>query len=144
MVKWRILLTFVDTKKINNMKKLLLLFTVVLFSIVIKAQTPQSFILDSTSVSQYSYCEIVGTKGMFTTKVTVEIDFGQATKFWSSYKSKVYKDPATGEPKIFNSMVDAMNFMGVNGWEFTQAYIIGDSHSGYVYHFLLKRYNKKI
>ena len=34
-------------------------------------------------------------------------------------------------------MVDAMNFMGKNGWKFIQAYTIGDSKSGYVYRWLL-------
>lgn len=30
----------------------------------------------------------------------------------------------TGKNIVFNSMVDAMNFMGKLGWEFEQAYVV--------------------
>ena len=44
-----------------------------------------------------------------------------------------------GEKLVFNSMVDAMNFMGELGWEFQDAYVItvGQQH---VYHWLLAKY----
>lgn len=48
-----------------------------------------------------------------------------------------------GKNLSFNSMVDAMNFMGELGWEFEQAYIvtIGSGASAQnVYHWLLSRY----
>jgi len=88
---------------------------------------------DST---KFSYCEIVGTQKLLSNKVTVEIDFGQSTKWLSDNR---YKDPATGKPYVFNSMVDALNFMGKDQWEFVQAYTIGNAQNGYVYHFLLKK-----
>jgi hypothetical protein len=63
------------------------------------------------------------------------MDFGQSTKLMTDTR---YKDPETGKVVKFNSMVDAMNFMGKNGWEFTQAYIVTSGNQN-VYHWLLKR-----
>ena len=97
-------------------------------------------LIDTTGVAQYSYCEIVGTGKILSKKVTVELDFGQASKFIQDNR---YKDPTTGKPVVFNSMVDALNFMGKSGWEFVQAYTIGDAQNGYVYHFMLKKQNLK-
>jgi hypothetical protein len=38
----------------------------------------------------------------------------------------------------FNSMIDAMNFMGTQGWEFVQAYVMTDNNQN-VRHWLLKK-----
>lgn len=38
----------------------------------------------------------------------------------------------------FNSMIDALNYMGTQGWEFVQAYAITMGNTN-VYHFLMKR-----
>ncbi len=36
-------------------------------------------------------------------------------------------------------MIDALNFMTKDGWEFVQAYAFSVGQSGNVYHYLLKR-----
>ncbi len=82
------------------------------------------------------YCELVGSPGLFSSKVKVTIDFGQETSFWKGSKDQQLVD-ADGNDIKFNSMVDAMNFMGKNGWKFVQAYTIGDGENGYVYRWLL-------
>lgn len=82
------------------------------------------------------YCELVGSSGMFSSKVKVTVDFGQETSFWKGTKDQQLVD-ADGKDIKFNSMVDAMNFMGKNGWKFVQAYTIGDGKNGYVYRWLL-------
>lgn len=79
------------------------------------------------------YCEIVGT---YSNKLRIEIDFGQSKEF---YENDQYKDPTTGKPFVFTSMIDALNFMSTNGWEFVQAYTIGGDQI-----FLLKRTTKLI
>lgn len=38
----------------------------------------------------------------------------------------------------FNSMIEALNFMNDNGWEFVNAYAFSTGSQS-VYHFLLKR-----
>lgn len=109
------------------MKKLLLL--IFLFPALCFAQEAKP--------TNEMYAEIVGTSKLFSNKVTVEIDYGQATKFFHADKNRIV-DEETGKVKVFNSMVDAMNFMGTMGWEFVQAYVI-TSGSTNVYHWLMKK-----
>jgi hypothetical protein len=83
----------------------------------------------------YDYCLIVGTANLLQTKVTIEVDFGQKKTMW--YRQR-YMDESTGKPKVFNSMIDAINFFSQNGWEFVDAYAITMQYNN-VYHYLLKR-----
>lgn len=115
------------TERKNIMKKLAIIFTLILFCASIFAQ-------EKADSNAYTYCELLGIGKFLSNKVTVTIDFGQATKFMSDNR---YKDE-TGKPVVFNSMIDALNFMGNSGWEFVQAYIIGEGGQ-YVYHWLLKK-----
>ena len=81
----------------------------------------------------------MGIGRLLSNKVTVQIDFGQVTRFFSE---KRYKDPETGKPVIFKPMIDALNFMGKDKWEFKQAYIVTEgsgTSSQNVYHSLLKK-----
>lgn len=107
------------------MKRLVLVTLLTLFSLMNYAQEPVKF----------DYCEIVGTGRFLSNKVTVEIDFGQETKFFSDNR---YKDQ-NGKNVVFNSMVDAMNFMGKQGWEFVQAYVVSVNDNSAVYHYVLKK-----
>lgn len=68
-------------------------------------------------------------------KVTVQIDFGEERKFFADTR---LKDPATGKPRVFNSMIDALNFMGNQGWEFEQAYVLTIGNQN-VYHYMMKK-----
>ena len=83
------------------------------------------------------YVQIVGTSRLLSNKVTVEIDFGQLDKLFSSDKDTRIKD-ANGKNMIFNSMIDALNFMTKNGYEFVQAYAVAVSNQN-VYHYLLRK-----
>ena len=82
------------------------------------------------------YVQIVGTKKLFTQKVIIEIDFGQENKLFSSKDTRIVDERGTN--LIFNSMIDALNFMSKNGYDFVTAYTVtlGDQN---VYHYLLKR-----
>ena len=82
------------------------------------------------------YIEIVGTGKLFSTKLTIQIDFGQHDKLFSAKDTQV-KD-ADGKLMIFNSMVDAMNFFGGNGYVFQQAYVVTVSNQN-VYHYLMRK-----
>jgi hypothetical protein len=82
------------------------------------------------------FCELLGTEKFLSKKCTVQIDFGQ-----NPYKDNRIVDE-NGKSKTFNSMVDAMNFMGSLGWEFEQAYVvtITTGMTGQnVYHWLLSK-----
>ena len=78
------------------------------------------------------FCELVGTQKFLSAKVTVEIDMGQ-----NPYENSKLVDE-NGKKITFNSMVDAMNYMGKLGWEFEQAYVVTTNNQN-VYHWLLSK-----
>ncbi|VBB48593.1 conserved exported hypothetical protein [uncultured Paludibacter sp.] len=115
------------------MKKLIFITVLMLSVIGMKAQTNDSTIV----ASQFQYCEIIGTSGFLTTKVKINVDYGQETSFWNqAAKQKVLDE--NGKEIKFNSMVDALNYMGTQGWEFVQAFAVTMGNTN-VYHFLMKR-----
>jgi hypothetical protein len=83
------------------------------------------------------YVQIVGTSKALSNKLTIQIDFGQRTKYFSSGNENRVKDEE-GKPLKFNSMIDALNFMAENGYEFVNAYAITISNQN-VYHFILRK-----
>ena len=105
------------------------LFIVVLltFSKVLAAQ-------DNTIVPEYVYCEIVGTAKLFSSKLDVYISYGQSIGWFKDNRIR----NENGETIKFNSMIDAMNYMGERGWEFIQAYTVSTSNQ-LVYFYVLKR-----
>lgn len=78
------------------------------------------------------FCELLGTAKFMSAKINVQVDFGQ-----NPYKDSRIVDE-NGKTKTFNSMVDAMNFMGSLGWEFEQAYVVTVGSQN-VYHWLLSK-----
>lgn len=83
-----------------------------------------------------TYCELVGMQNLLG-KVIVTVDFGQTSLF-----SDNRLVDENGDVLKFNSMVDAMNYMGALGWEFEQAYVVTHSYgknSSSVYHWLLSK-----
>lgn len=83
------------------------------------------------------FCELLGTGKLFSNKVTVTVDFGQETSFWLGASNQYLVDD-NGKAIKFNSMVDAMNYMGKRGWEFEQAYVVTIGNQN-VYHWLLSK-----
>ncbi len=87
------------------MKKYLIVALCALSSITLFGQTT----LDSLS-TKASYCEIVGTQGLFSKKLTINIDYGQETgSFWNPKDTRL-KDE-NGDAIKFNSMIDVLNLM---------------------------------
>lgn len=115
----------------------LLLASCFLISETLQAQQ-SDYVSDETAT--WAYCEIVGINKFMSKKVTVVIDHGQESSNW--FQDNRIVDTSTGQVKSFNSMVDAMNFMGALGWEFVQAYVVTISDQN-VYHWLLKLPVKK-
>jgi hypothetical protein len=121
------------------MKKLLLILAFISFMLIgFNKQTYSQPIQSDTT--QYTYCLIVGTGKFLSNSVTVEFDFGQFRSIWTDNR---LKDPVTGKRKVFNSMIDAFNYMGNMGWEFVQAYAYATGSQN-VYHYLLKKSKVKI
>ena len=82
------------------------------------------------------YVQIVGTSKVMSNKVTIEIDFGQHDKLFKSKDTQMLDE--NGKKIKFNSMIDALNFMSDNGYEFidANAFVHGGQN---VYHFMLKK-----
>lgn len=114
------------------MKKLLLSLALLLCATQTYAQDSVGDTTDAPDKS-YMYAQLLGTSKLFSNKVTVQVDFGQFRRMGSDQRM-VDKE---GNPIVFNSMVDAMNYMGANGWQFLQAYAITIGNQS-VYHWLLR------
>lgn len=93
------------------------------------------FITFSQDTTQYVYCEIVGSEKMFSNKINIVVDFGQYMKVFADNRMK----DESGKPRVFNSMIDALNFMGKQGWEFAQAYAVTLANDFSEYHYIMKK-----
>jgi hypothetical protein len=117
------------------MNKLLLSLLALFLNIInANAQTVNDIPIKDIDVE---YVQIVGTAKLLSNKVSIEIDFGQENKLFNSDKDTRIKD-VNGKNLIFNSMIDALNFMTKNGYEFVNAYAITVSGQN-VYHYLLRK-----
>lgn len=109
------------------MKKLLLFVALAFASLMVNAQERPHKV----------YAELLGETNLMRTKVTISIDFGQEISFWQQHAQRQLVD-AQGREMKFNSMVDAMNYMGTLGWEFEQAYVVTVGQQN-VYHWLMSK-----
>ena len=89
--------------------------------------------MDSIKVE---YVRIVGTSKLFSNKVSIELDFGQYNSIWKDSDTRVTNN--LGKRIELNGMVDALNFMVSNGYEFVNAYALTINNQN-VYHYLLRR-----
>lgn len=108
------------------MKFLLIIGIALLSSFVSNAQA------DTSKIEQY--CQIIATPRLFSNKVTIDIDFGEEKSYWHDNRLKTH----TGTLKKFNTIIDALNYMGSEGWIFINAYPV---HTGQteIFHFAFKK-----
>lgn len=108
------------------MKKLLVIAFVQLTVLSLFAQN------DTTKIEQY--CQVIATPRLLSNKVTIDIDFGEEKSFWADTRLRNYN----GRLKKFNTIIDALNFMGKEGWIFINAYPVrlGEIE---IYHFGFKK-----
>jgi len=115
------------------MKKILLALSLGLFSLSGNAQVIVDGV-DINKMEELQYVELVGqTRFINLTKIKVFVDYGQDF----SWRQQTIEDKS-GERSSFNSMVDALNFMYDNGWEFVSNYHI-DNDGSLTYHYILQR-----
>ncbi len=88
--------------------------------------------LDSSKVEQY--CQVIATPRLLSNKVTIDIDYGDEKSFWQDTRLKT----DAGKLKKFNTVIDAINYMGRQGWIFINAYPVrmGETER---YHFAFKK-----
>ena len=95
---------------------------------------------DTTKITQY--CEMIAQGRILSTKITIDIDFGEGKNGWS-LKSTKTRDEVTGKIKKFKSTVDALNYLGAKGWKLLNAFPITET-SGFggkenVLHFFFEK-----
>lgn len=113
------------------MKKLLVTIIVSLFIMNMYSANVETDFDIKDIPKEVQYCKIIGTSFGVDTPPIITIDFGQkwiATKY-------IKKD---GKKILFNSMIDTLNFMYQNGWEYTNSYVIAGSF-GFRHHYILQR-----
>lgn len=108
------------------MKKLMLFIVAILVSAFLFAQS------DSSNVEQY--CQVIATPRLLSNKVAIDIDFGEEKSYWRDNRLKTYN----GKLKKFNTVIDALNFMGKDGWLFITAYPVATGNT-VIYHFAFKK-----
>lgn len=116
------------------MKKLALTFGL-LFGSLSFAQTVNDVPIKDINVD---YIQIIGTGRGLSTKMNIRLDFGQETKSISFKNGLKIKDEK-GNTIKFNSMIDALNFMSSNGYEFQFAYTSKENDDNALYYILKKR-----
>lgn len=82
------------------------------------------------------YIRIVGISKLLSSKVNVDIEFGQHNKWFSGKDTRILSE--NGKPYTFNSMIDAMNFMSEFGYRLVQSYVVPKSNQ-LVYHYLMEK-----
>ncbi len=87
---------------------------------------------DSSKVDQY--CEIMAIGKLFSRKVSITVDYGQFQRVFSDMRLK----DEEGKVENFNSVVDALNYMGKQGWKLVNAFPLTEG-SGNVLHFYFKK-----
>lgn len=92
------------------MKKIIIILIILFTTFNLFSQS------DTTKVEQY--CEVIATPRAFSNKVTIDVNYGEERSLWKDTRLKNDE----GKLKKFNSVIDALNYMGKDGWVFVNAY----------------------
>jgi hypothetical protein len=88
---------------------------------------------DTTRVEQY--CEVVATARILSNKVTIDIDYGEERSIWKD--NRLRED--NGKLRKFNSVIDAINYLGKTGWRLVNAFPVSTGNGPMVYHYVFKK-----
>lgn len=94
----------------------------------------------ATAQTKKVYCQLLGWNTNvlgLQGKVKVEVDFGGKKSMWGNDGRDLLIDE-NGKDIKFNSMVEAMNYMGSKGWTFEAAYTVTIASQN-VIHWLLSK-----
>lgn len=111
------------------MKKIILLVLIFV--------SANAFAQDTTKVEQY--CRLVAFNKFLSNKVNIDVDFGDERKFFTDNR---LRDEESGRLKKFNTVVDALNYMGAQGWTLVNAFPVVEG-SSYTYHYYFKKLFRK-
>lgn len=88
---------------------------------------------DTTRIEQY--CTVVATPRLLSSRVTIDIDYGERRSVW---KDNRLKDEG-GKVIKFNTVVDALNYMGENGWQLVNAFPVSTGNNSFTYHYVFRK-----
>jgi hypothetical protein len=88
---------------------------------------------DSSRVEQY--CEVIASEVVFSKKVAIDIDYGEGRSTWKDNRLRA----ENGKLKKFNSLIDALNYLGKDGWKLVNAFPFSPGTGPAVYHYVLKK-----
>jgi len=92
--------------------------------------------IDSSKVEQY--CEVIATPRLLSNIVTIDINYGEQKSIWKDTRLK----DDEGKLKKFNTVIDALNYMGKDGWIFVNAFPILNGTTQ-IYHYVFKKWFAK-
>ena len=101
---------------------------------IILVSSLQSFAQKDTSKVE-QYAEVVATPRLLSNKVTIDIDYGEERSIWRDNRLK----EDNGKVKKFNTTIDALNYMGKEGWTLVNAFPITVGTNSQVYHYVFKK-----
>ena len=110
------------------MKKLILFFLLI----------PAFGHAQTNEIKVEQYCELVAQARILSRKVNIDVDYGDERKLFKDYRLK----DESGKLKKFNTVVDALNYMGQQGWKLVNAFLVtegGGSTITNVYHYVFKK-----
>ena len=81
------------------------------------------------------YCLVLAMQKFMSPKLTIYVDYGQERSYWKDTRER---DSTTGKVAVYESVVDALNYMNGKGWMFVNAYAITTGNQN-VYHYLMRR-----
>ena len=85
------------------------------------------------------FCDLISTKKFLGTKTSIDINFGNRDSLWVDPKIFTL---IKSELKEYTSIIDALNYMGNEGWKTISSY--STSQNSYlIEHFILKKELKK-
>jgi hypothetical protein len=111
------------------MKKYLFIITIFIFSSFLYAADDFDF---NDLPKDIKYCQVLGVSFALDTPPIITINFGQD---WVA--RKVIK--RGGKVFSFNNMIDVLNWMYANGWEYQDYFVLNAGMGGYWHYYLLKK-----
>ena len=118
------------------MKKLSLILIFSAFALISNAQVNNAGTKETTV-----YCDVVSRHVLlsFSGKVKIDVDFGQSQKFISGINYNALKDE-DGKAIVFNSIVDALNYMSNEGWSLVNTYTVTNPDTKELHvHYIMKK-----
>ncbi len=95
--------------------------------------TLNGFAQDTTKTEQY--CQVIATERFLSNKVTIDVDYGEARNYWKDHRLK----DEDGKIKKFNTVIDALNYLGKMGWKLVNAFPASTGNTPVVYHYVFKK-----